>query len=231
MIATVDSRTSLSSLGRGLPSPHLSACARPVYFFLDFSNIAVSAREVASSHGDGILESRDVRLNLPNIRALAQRDRRWGSGYAAAGFADEANGLQKHCEEAGISLQVSERGKLTNSEQNVDETIQLNMLLLTSKETQRGVVVLATGDGARRNDSGGFIAILDILSDHGFDVEVMAWRHSLNPALRRYVEARGKVIELDHFYHDVTFLQHARRPTSVSSIQRRIARSGLVKKI
>ena len=198
-----------------------------VYFFLDFWNITISAAHLAASHGDGIYNDHRVRLSCPNLRALVERDRRWGAGYAAAAVSNPCAGLCKQMRQVGIDLEVSECGVRSGREQNVDERIQLEMYRLQAHSVPRGIVVLATGDGAGSAEGRGFLPVLQQLSESGFDIEVMSWEHSFHGKLRDWAESHGRAIVLDPFYKDLTFIDGGRNASSVNALYKKVALHGL----
>lgn len=214
-----------------LPPPHLTARKIgesssgpiPVYFFLDFSNIAISASRLGTERGDGIYCDRHIRLSLMNLRRLAQRNRGWGSGFAAAAFSSSCSGLRKQMQDAGIELYDSERGIRSGREQNVDGQIQLEMYSLLSRRLPLGVVVLASGDGAGCEVGKGFIPVLQHLNESGFAIEVLSWGHSFNHKLRTWAENHGRSIVLDPFYEDLTFIHGCRNVAPVHALYRKVA--------
>jgi hypothetical protein len=200
---------------------------RPVYFFLDYSNIAISAQEIAWLQ-DGYMSKQRVRLHARNLRTLAERNREWRLGFAAAGLHAACPKLCRHFDESGIRIEVSERGNSSNREQNVDQRIQYEMLKLTKRSFQRGTVVLATGDGAGGTQNEGFQSVLENLLEHGYSIELFSWRRTLNHVLRSWVERHGRFIELDDFYPDITFIDGGRQATESHILNRKIAKKGLV---
>lgn len=202
--------------------------AMPVHFFLDFSNIAIGARTVAFEKGDGLYGHETVRLHAGNLKHLAQRNRRWASGYASAGLCDQQSPIKYAFEKEGIAFDISERGKHSNSEQNVDERIQLQMMRLLRKPVEKGVVILATGDGNRSTNHSGFIETLVTLQDYGFAIELMSWRHSLSDELRTWASSNGRIIELDSYYNDITFLCGDRLATPRYQLSRKLIQHGMV---
>jgi len=196
---------------------HASDAGKVVHLFLDFSNIAIGAKDLAAERGDGWMRRNDVRLHLENFKRLVQRDRTWGSGYAAAGlYRGEA--LKANAEKLGIRFDVCERGNRTNTEQGVDEKIQTAMtkLLLPyfdSNPPAPGVIGLATGDGNGHLEGDGFLPLLKAFRVLGFQIEVLSWRHSLNPVLGSWAAEHGQVIELDGWYQAVTFVEYGRQVT------------------
>lgn len=198
-----------------------------VYFFLDFWNITISATHLAASNGDGIYADRRIRLSWQNLRALAERGRVWGAGYSAAGTSYKSANLRNQMAQAGINIEVSELGARSGSEQNVDERIQLEMYRLLQPEIPRGVVVLATGDGAGSDNGRGYLPAIQQLSKSGFEIEVMSWEHSFNRKLRNWAEAYGRAIVLDPFYAELTFVPGGRKASHVNSLYRKIVQHRL----
>jgi hypothetical protein len=208
-------------------SGEIVASGAAVYFFLDYSNIAISAQNRAWLE-DGYMCRHRVRLHAANIRAIAERNRRWKLGFAAVGLNTDYKRLSDRFEEAGIRIHVSERGGNSNREQNVDERIQYEMLKLTKKSNERGTVVLATGDGAAASESDGFKSVLENLLEHGYLIELMSWHGSVNFNLRNWAERHGRYIELDDFYNEITFIDGGRQASSLHLVNRKIARKGLI---
>ena len=195
-----------------------------VYFFLDFSNIAISAGQLAADHGDNMFGRNRVRLHAPNLRAFVERERLWGDGYAAVGLWNQHAAIKSRFEESGIRFDIYERGQNSNKEQNVDERIQYEMLQLLHPSVERGTVVLATGDGNGYADKRGFIQTLSILHAHHFKIEVMSWKHSLNGTLRDWAQQNGRIIELDDFYRGLTFIEGYRSAEPSHYLNRKLAR-------
>lgn len=195
-----------------------------IHFFLDFSNIAISAGKISHAHGDGVFCSSKVRLHCGNLRQFVERDRIWGSGFAAAGLMNQNSPIKQHFKNIGIEFQICERGCVTGREQNVDERIQNEMLGLLDPEIERGTIVLATGDGSGFHDGRGFIKTLKIMRSFGFEIEVMSWQHSFNPFLRDWAKENGRAIELDCFYEDLTFIDGARAATPTNRLNSKLAR-------
>lgn len=200
----------------------------PVYLFLDFANIGINAGELAAEHGDGLLRGRDVRLSCENLRVFVQRNRQWGSGYAAAALSDQQSSIKRHFEQQGIQFDICERGEISGKEQNIDQRIQLEMHRLITSGRPKGTVVLATGDGAGHHRGEGFLEALAAAYRAGFAIEVMSWRHSFNEALKDWAVTHGRAIELDDYYHDLTFIQGGRQATPIYKLSSKMARNGIV---
>lgn len=186
----------------------------PVYFFLDFWNIALGAKQLACQLGDLRKGANNVRLHARNFRKLAQRDRLWKSGYAAAGFKNVPMSLCRNFERAGIRFDHYEAGCNSLTEQGIDRVIQGEMRKLQSKRYRRGVVVLATGDGNGHQRGDGFLPALEDLKEANYSIELMSWEDPCNPVLRDWCVEHGKVIMLDDWYVQLTFIEGGRPVSS-----------------
>lgn len=205
-----------------------SPLSGPVYFFLDFSNIAISASRLAAERGDGIFSEGRVRLHCENLRAFAERGRPWGMGFAAAGLVHNQSGIKQRFDASGITMHLSERGVSTGSEQNVDERIQLEMLRLLPRHSPPGVVVLASGDGAGCDTGEGFLPVLKYLREKGFAIEVISWEHSFNRNLQDWANENGHAIILDPFYKDLTYIDRGRPASTIRELHKKISLHRLI---
>jgi hypothetical protein len=227
MIALAESNCSNGNsrfLIDGRPTISPSTSRSNVYFFLDFSNIAISAGHLAAAHGDSILGRPNVRLHAANIRSFVERGRFWRRGFAAAGLSNQQSPIKSHFQQCGIEFEICERGEITGKEQNVDERIRMEMLELLYDDVPLGTIVLATGDGNGSQENRGFVKTLKIMRQNGFSVEVMSWRHSLSSDLRDWSAENGKIIELDAFYEDLTFVPGCRAVTPTHQLLKKLAR-------
>jgi hypothetical protein len=130
--------------------------------------------------------------------------------------------------EAGIHFEQSEKGIISRHEQNVDERIQLEMYRLLKPNVVRGHVVLASGDGAGHQEGCGFLPALQALHMGGYSIEVLSWEHSINRELRNWSESNGRVVILDPFYKDITFIQGGRKPSGLNHLHRKMAKLRLI---
>jgi len=217
-----------TQVGRAQKIVHRSSdAALPVHLFLDFSNIAIGAKDLAAEKGDGWLKRSDVRLHLENFKHLVQRDRTWGSGYAAAGLY-RGEVLKANAEKLGIRFDVCERGNRTNTEQGVDEKIQAAMVKMLlpyfeSNPPAPGIIALATGDGNGHLDGVGFLPLLRAFHILGFQIEVLSWRDSLNPVLGDWAAQHGQLIELDGWYQELTYVEYGRQAKSARELYFKLA--------
>jgi hypothetical protein len=112
--------------------------------------------------------------------------------------------LWRQLERAGVQVELQERGEYGGKEQAVDEAIQLHMMRsLADRTTTPAVAVVLTGDGGFKQD-------IDRLLDHGWGVEVLSFSCGFNPVLRAVGTGhggRGKFVELDPWYDQLTYLQ------------------------
>ena len=110
----------------------------------------------------------------------------------------------------------------------MDQRIQLEMYRLLAPGVERGIVALATGDGNGFADNQGFVEALSTLHSYGFEIEVLSWRHSLSSVLREWAIENGRLILLDDYFMDLTFVEGRRQATSLSQLSTKMIRNGLV---
>lgn len=117
-----------------------------------------------------------------------------GNGYATSGHS------------SGSDAPVYARG--ARQEQCVDEILQMKMLeSLVDTETP-STMVLASGDAAEAEYSGGFLTTVERFLKKGWKVEVLAWSAGLSMEYRnreflKTWEGQFRVIELDDFAEEM----------------------------
>jgi len=98
-------------------------------------------------------------------------------------------------------------GALARAEQAVDELLQMKMLE-SLLDNEPGTMVLASGDAAEAEYSGGFLKTVERALKKGWNVEVVAWKNGLSSEYRsasflKRWEGRFTVIELDDFSEEM----------------------------
>lgn len=93
-------------------------------------------------------------------------------------------------------------------EQGVDELIHLKMLESIVDADKPSTMVLATGDAAVAEYSGGFFKMVERALKKGWTVEIVAWslgisRQYRDPAFRRHWGEKFRIVELDDFAEDL----------------------------
>lgn len=190
--------------------------AHRVYIFWDNSNMYIAAQDIVGDH-DGVFFRKALRLHFKNLFSLALAGRPLGSAYAVASDDKEDSAQWDRLRnDTGISLQIFERGGKSNSEQGVDQSLQLRMLRASHDEEQHQIAVLLTGDGAGHEEGVGFLADLERMNRRGWAVEVLSWAHSCNGQLRKWAESKGVFVSLDNYYDSVTFLEGSRVAKSIN---------------
>ena len=178
-----------------------------VFIYWDDSNIFISAQQVAAERETEASRSR-VRLHFLNLLALAAAGRDIEHAVAVGSIPPELRHVWNRLENAGITVQLLERGSLQGREQGVDQVLQTAMLRdAFDYNGNPGIAVLLTGDGAGFDDGVGFHADLERMRRRGWRIEVLSWRHSCNRRMREWAEQYGVFIALDDFYDSVTFLE------------------------
>ena len=155
-----------------------------VFIYWDNSNIFISAQQaVAEREGDDTRYR--VRLDFRYLLDLACAGRDIEKAIAVGSIPPELRHVWNRLENAGITVQLLERGALQGREQGVDQALQTAMLRdAFDYNGNPGIAVLLTGDGAGFADGVGFHADLERMRSRGWRVEVLSWRHSCNRRMR-----------------------------------------------
>lgn len=191
----------------------------PVYFFLDVSNILISAQQFLVKQGHAPAEQQAAqRINLEHLVQLACGPRQLAQGYACAGGNRRLDHLRPIYQRYGLEFEYREN-VISPSEQSVDLAIRHRMGELECDtlhgEAAPGVVVLATGDG-NRQERDSFPQRLERLKKAGHHIELIAWRDSLHHGLQDLVwQLGGDIILLDYYWESVTFTEGGRRSQSL----------------
>lgn len=178
-----------------------------VFVYWDNSNIFISAQDVAEER-EGPSTRYRVRIHFRNMLVLAHAGRPIQHAVAVGSIPPELRHVWNRIENEGISVHLLERGSLHSREQGVDQTLS-NAMLRDGFDynSDPGIAVLLTGDGAGFADGAGFHADLERMHSRGWRIEVISWRHSCNNRMRIWAEEKGSFIALDDFYESVTFLE------------------------
>lgn len=180
---------------------------RKVFVFWDNSNIFISAKTVAAERegGDAAYQ---VRIQFDNLLQLALAGRSLEYAIAVGSVPPPLRHVWNRLEQAGVKVELFERGSLSSREQAVDQALQTHMLrkALDYNGTP-GIAVLLTGDGAGFLDGVGFHADLERMHKKGWGVEVLAWERTCNPRLNQWVNKIGLFVPLEDFYDAVTFTE------------------------
>jgi hypothetical protein len=180
---------------------------KPVFVFGDNSNIFISAKTVAGEREGGDA-AYHVRIQFDNLLQLAVAGRPVEFAVAVGSVPPPLRHVWNRLEQAGVQVELFERGSLSSREQAVDQALQTHMLRKAlDYNGSPGVAVMLTGDGAGFLDGVGFHADLERMHRKGWGVEVLAWERTCNPRLKAWVEKIGVFVPLEDYYEAVTFTE------------------------
>ena len=94
------------------------------------------------------------------------------------------------------------------AEQGVDELLQMKLLESLIDTAEPTTIVLASGDAAEAEYSGGFLKNAERALARGWKVEIVAWNHGLSKDYRdrefvKRWDGKFKIIELDDFAEEM----------------------------
>jgi len=180
---------------------------KKIFVFWDNSNIFISAKTVAAEREGGDA-AYHVRIQFDNLLRLAVADRSLEYAVAVGSVPPPLRHVWNRLEQAGVTVELFERGGLSSREQAVDQALQTHMLRnALDYNGDPGIAVMLTGDGAGFLDGVGFHADLERMHKKGWGVEVLAWERTCNPRLRQWAEKIGVFVALEDYYEAVTFTE------------------------
>lgn len=192
---------------------------QPVHVFWDNSNIYIPAQDVAARQ-EGALAPREIRIHFGNLYDLASAHRPVERALCVGSVPPEMDGVWRNLRNAGVVVELFERGADSGKEQGVDQCLQVHMLRALADADEPGVVVLLTGDGAGYDTGAGFHADLERMHRKGWGIEVVSWEASCNQRLKAWAEAVGVFVPLDRYFNQVTFRAGVRRQQNLSLTHR-----------
>ncbi|MCJ1411765.1 hypothetical protein MMC19_005857 [Ptychographa xylographoides] len=208
-----------------------------IHVFIDISNILIGFHDAIKLSRGLSINSRIPRqaLSFPNLALLLERGRptskRVLAGSDNLDFSEDAkwcgyevNILErvhkakeltprqkkytKHSGQSSGSETTATHAPEKWVEQAVDEILHLKILESVVDATEPETMVLATGDAAEAEYSGGFLKMVERALEKGWKVELVSWGHNTSGAYRRR-EFRAKwgdrfrLIELDGYVEEL----------------------------
>ena len=177
-----------------------------VHMFWDHSNLFVRAQDTCDPRNGAGKEPGQrlaLRLDFGALFGFAACGRTVEKAVAVGSVPPGMAAIWERLGNAGLIVDLQERGAASGKEQGVDQALQLEMMRSLVDRKKPAVAVLLTGDG-------GFRADVDRLLDAGWGVEVLSFSNGFSPKLRRISTGhggRGKYVDLDPWYDQLTYLQ------------------------
>ena len=162
---------------------------------------------VGSSDRDGVLPGymREAARCGYEINSL-DRVEKFKENRPSGKKSGSGNGYGTSGQSSGSETPMSGTKKVT--EQGVDEILHMKMLESIVDSPQPSTIVLATGDAAEAEFSGGFLKNVERALSKGWRVELVAWGHSMSYAYRsqHFLEKwkdQFMIIDLDEFSEEL----------------------------
>ena len=132
---------------------------------------------------------------LKPVTPIRRKKNGTGNGYATVTSGDE-------------SATAMDLKKSVMAEQGVDEILHMKILESIIDYSEPTTIVLASGDAAEAEYSGGFFKTVQRALTKGWSVEILAWRDGLsreyqNREFTRKWGDKFRVIQLDEFAEDM----------------------------
>jgi len=178
---------------------------KKVFIFLDNSNIFISAKAVALEK-EGQDAMYNIRISFDRLLRLASADRPIEFAIAVGSIPPQLRHVWNRLSQAGITVELFERGSQSEKEQAVDQALQVHMLRKAfDYNGNTGTIVMLTGDGKGFLEGAGFHADLERMHRKGWNIEVLAWEKTCNKNLKEWTKNIGIFVPLEDFYDSITF--------------------------
>ncbi|KAI9772037.1 MAG: hypothetical protein M1840_001325 [Geoglossum simile] len=217
-----------------LATPSIGVLSTGIHVFIDFSNILIGFCEcVRKSHGLNVSYIRRPRFSFHSLSLILERGRPTAKKVLVGSkpLLPEAKEAE-HCGYetsildkvlkvrtprktrrggSGYGTSGQSSGSETNAplperkvEQAVDEVLHLKIMESLLDWNEPATIVLATGDAAEAEYSGGFMKMAERALERGWRIELVSFRDCISnayksKAFRNKWRGRFEVIELDDF--------------------------------
>jgi hypothetical protein len=158
-----------------------------IHVFIDDSNVFIGAEKQCAEDASGVRQEWvDVR---GMVRAIEKG--RWTEKQVVVGSGRATDPRFAAYKQQGYEVTVMERGR-KGGEVGVDDTLQAGALMETSKRfSDNRCLVLVTGDGNPNYDRVSFPQVAEAALQHGWSVEVWAWKASMADLWSRFENEYG----------------------------------------
>ena len=196
---------------------------RPIHVFWDNSNIFLGAKTVFRTLNRSFPYA--ARIDFHNLYRLATVGRTVAGAFCVGSVPPELAAVWKSLEKStGIRPELFERGADSNTEQAVDQALQVHMLRALSDAEEPGVAVLLTGDGAGYFSGVGFHADLERMHKKGWGIEILSWETCCNNRMQAWATEVGKFIKLEDYLNQIVFEAHTTQVPAINLKNREVVK-------
>ena len=197
------SASSSASATPAIPAPHDDE--RPIWIYVDNSNIWIHAKQLAARRKRmKTKEDHRVRIDIGKLTSVVANGRPVAQGFLYASEPPAVDTVWEKIKERGWKVpQPKKRSKLTGKEKGVDAQLvaDITEMACMTPEEQRTTIVIISGDADVMP------AIRMVLKHRGWKVEVYMWKNAMSSDLKKLpqVEDSVKVHFLDESLEYITF--------------------------
>lgn len=183
--------------------------------FVDWSNIYIGRREAANRCGE---DSFAVRVSAARLASLMAFGRPLAERTAVVNAATTSKDAQRRIAEG---FRIIAAWPAADGFEQTNDALLRERMWEALETLERGVMVVASGDGNGWDLGDGFSRPLLAARRRGWAVEILSWRDSLHRRLASTVrELGGAVILLDDYYEQITFVEGGRVPRPLNLTHR-----------
>ena len=200
-----DSSGSLESHGSPRHATDAYDDERPIWIYVDDSNIWITAKKLAAKNMK-TKEDHRVRIDVGRLTDVVAKGRAVAQGFLYGSEPPPVDTVWEKIKERGWDVpKPKTRSAITGKEKGVDAQLVADVteIACTTPEEKRTTIVIISGD------ADAMPAIKKALDDkyRGWSVEVYMWKDAMSNALKKLpkTEPNAKVYYLDEYLERITF--------------------------
>ena len=177
---------------------------RPIWIYVDDSNIWISAKKLAASAKRlKTKEDHRVRIEIGRLTSVVARNRPVAQGFLYGSEPPPVDTVWEKIKDHGWEVDCKKRSRMTGKEKGVDAQLVADITeraIVTSQE-ERTTIVIISGDADAKP------AVDKVLKYKGWNVEVCMWKDAMSTELKQLPQVKEgvKVYFLDEFLDKITF--------------------------
>lgn len=181
-----------------------------MYIFWDNSNIHYAGLNQVRPALEPDAPMEMYRTYFKGLLNLVSQGRTIDGIYFAGSVPPKDDSLWNEIKRLGITPALLPRSLYDGEADTTDHVLQLALLRLSMDLPESGTIALLTGDGAGIHAGEGFLADAQRMAKRGWNFEVYSWDMVCHGALREFAQNEGVYINLENYYHNITFIKGGR---------------------
>ena len=204
--------------GPGGPAPYDDQ--RPIWIYVDDSNIWITAKKLAAKKMK-TKEDHRVRIDVGRLTDVVAKGREVAQGFLYGSEPPPVDTVWEKIKQRGWDVEPKRRSTITGKEKGVDAQLvaDITEIACTTPEEERTTIIIISGD------ADAMPAIHKVLKYRGWNVEIYMWEDAMSNELKKLPRKEPKVVVeyLDEFLERITFTNMKFDPRNLHSFDKSTA--------